>query len=156
MVVVYSSNHSVNSQSVISGLSVDRPTQTVSISMPHVANILIGCHIWGNHEQISWMVAQLDLHIVQHFSKHHNPPDMTKQTMAILLHEFWIALYNPYLLCSLQRAIHTSYGLLLQGKKLSVKLSTSRDGPVKSTKTRQGWKHKKTTLLQKYVVIQDL
>ena len=26
---------------------------------------------------------------------------------------------------------------------------TSRDGPVKCTETRQGWKHKKTVVLQK-------
>ena len=32
---------------------------------------------------------------------------------------------------------------------LSVNLTTSKDGPVKSTETRQGWKLKKTTLLQK-------
>ena len=29
------------------------------------------------------------------------------------------------------------------------KLSASRDGPVKSTETREGCKHKKTILLQK-------
>ena len=39
-------------------------------------------------------------------------------------------------------------------QKLGVKnflqnLSTSKEGPVKSTETQQGWKHKKTTLLQK-------
>ena len=32
--------------------------------------------------------------------------------------------------------------------KLSVKLTTCGDGPVKCTGTRQGWNHKKTTLLQ--------
>ena len=29
------------------------------------------------------------------------------------------------------------------------KLSTSRDGPIKGTETRKGWKHNKTILLQK-------
>ena len=34
-------------------------------------------------------------------------------------------------------------------KNFCYKLTKSRDGPVKSTETRQGWKHKKSTLLQK-------
>ena len=35
-----------------------------------------------------------------------------------------------------------SYGAVnTRGRKFSVKLTASRDGPVKSTETRQGWKH---------------
>ena len=35
------------------------------------------------------------------------------------------------------------------------KLTTCRDGPVKGTETRQGWKHKKTILLKKIMVKED-
>ena len=34
-------------------------------------------------------------------------------------------------------------------KNFLTRLTTSRNGPVISTETRQGWKHRKTTLLQK-------
>ena len=51
---------------------------------------------------------------------------------------------------------HWVMSLLLSKKKQQLgvknlweKLTICWDGPIKSTKTRQGWKHKKTTLLQK-------
>ena len=37
----------------------------------------------------------------------------------------------------------------IEVKNFRKKLSTSRDGPVKSTETRKGWIHKKTIMLQK-------
>ena len=45
-------------------------------------------------------------------------------------------------------SIRLTWGKVIEGpRKLLQKFTTSRDGPVKSTETKQEWKHKKTTLL---------
>ena len=46
-----------------------------------------------------------------------------------------------------------SSSLYTRRKNFLWKWTASRDGPVKSTETRQGWKHKKTTMLQKKIMV---
>ena len=67
---------------------------------------------------------------------------------SLKLHVLLMSYHPKYALWSLSSMLFCPF--MHYGSKFSVKVNYKyRDGPIKSTETRQGLKHKKTILIQK-------